>query len=184
MKESVTKKKKKRKKKQRGRESSKVYTRINWNKQEPVASRRLRGTRLPTAYDFPQIRGPLNETGNSEGFLKRISLPSHPTAHPSTSIVARYDRRKIIDQTRERAGVVTLLIIHSCHDKKGPRWLRRRGRGRYAAVINAGIMRTILEESLHESHWYPTALFNAPFPPLVRFYETTPLRKNHCGHFE
>lgn len=40
---------------------------------------------------------------------------------------------------------MTLLIIHSCHDKKGPRWLRRRGRGRYAAVINAGIMRTIME---------------------------------------
>lgn len=72
----------------------------------------------PTAYDFPQIRVPLNETGNSEPLLKRISLPPHPADHPSTSIVARYDRRKIIDQTRERTGVVTLLIIHSCHDKK------------------------------------------------------------------
>lgn len=157
---------------------------INWNKQELVASRRLRGTRLPTAYDFPQIRGPLNETGNSEGFLKRISLPSHPTAHPSTSIVARYDRRKIIDQTRERTGVVTLLIIHSCHDKKGPRWLRRRGRGRYAAVINAGIMRTILENLCTRVTDIQPPSSMSLSPQLVRFYETTPLRKNHCGHFE
>lgn len=78
----------------------------------------IRQNRPPTAYDFPQIRGPLNETGNSEGFLKRISLSPSTVAHPSTSIVRRYDHRKIIDQTRERRGVVTLLIIHSCHDKR------------------------------------------------------------------
>ena len=110
---------------------------------------------------FPRYAAHLmKQRSNSTGFLKRISQVSPrlsarggPSFHVHRGAIRSPEDHR--SNTWTRTGVVTLLIIHSWHDKRSHDGYAAAEGVDTPAVINAGIMPEHLGESLHESHWYP-----------------------------